>query len=314
MACLFPILVVIGFTPDYQAGAINAYWFLHVHGAIMTLWILVFLAQAVLAAKGNLKFHRKLGLISAALGVLVFVSIAIATIHAKIAYSPPVGDNDAWGILAQQLYGLVLFGLFFTWGITVRKNAAPHKRLLLIATIVLVQAAVDRIRFLPQPALYVRFIYLDILLIPLFIYDIFTIRRIHKITMIGTVWIVIFQFAVTMAWGSPAWNKFAFSLFAPFMEQSIETKLNNAQIDPVLGYYGDKKWKLAVFRDGDKVYLKLPYADVPKFEITPTSETEWFLKITTWRISFIKSKDGTVTKMVNKQPSVTWEKPRFKQP
>ena len=65
MACIFPILVVLGFTPDYQlisSGAVYVHWFLHVHGAIMTSWILVFLAQAVLAASGNLKFHRKLGL------------------------------------------------------------------------------------------------------------------------------------------------------------------------------------------------------------------------------------------------------------
>jgi hypothetical protein len=315
MACLFPILVVIGFTPDYQlisSGTINVHWFLHVHGAIMSSWILVFLAQTILAAKGSFQFHRKLGLISVALGALAFLSIFIATVHAKIAYSPPVGDNDTWGIFAQQLYGLALFGLFFAWGILVRKNAAAHKRLLLLATIILIQAATDRIRFLPglNAALYVRFIYLDVLLIPLFIYDFLTLKRLHKITMIGTVWIVVFQFAVTMAWGSPAWNKIAFNVFTPFMEQPVEIKLSNAQIEPVLGYYGDKKWKMAVFRDGGKVYLKLP--DQPKFEMTSVSETEWFLKVTTWRISFIKSADGRVTKMINKLPNQTWEAHRMK--
>jgi hypothetical protein len=315
MACLFPILVVIGFTPDYQlinSGAINVHWFLHVHGAIMTSWLLVFLAQAVLAAKGNFQFHRKLGLISVVLGLIVLLSIAIAIIRAKITYSPPVGDDDAWGILSLQSYGFALFGLFFTWGILARKNAAVHKRLLLLATLILMQAAMDRIRFLPglYMALYIRFIYLDILLIPLFIYDFFTLRRLHKMTMTGVVCIVALQFSVTMAWGSPAWNKFAFSLFAPFMEHSVEIKLSNKQIEPVLGYYGDEKWKMAVYKDGDKVYMKLP--DAPKFEMTPASETEWFLKITTWRISFIKSADGSVTKIINKQPNVTWEKPRFR--
>ena len=54
MAGLFPIMVVIGFTPDYQAisaQGLEVYWFLHVHGPIMVSWLLVFLAQAVLAAK-----------------------------------------------------------------------------------------------------------------------------------------------------------------------------------------------------------------------------------------------------------------------
>jgi hypothetical protein len=316
MASLFPMMVVIGFTPDYQAissGGLEVYWFLHVHGAIMVSWLLVFLAQAVLAAKGNLKFHRKLGLISVVLGVLVFLSIGIATVHAKIAYSPPLGDADAWGILSLQLYGFILFGLLFTWGILTRKNAAAHKRLLLLATLILMQAAVDRIRFLPglNVALYIRFIYLDALVIPLFIYDLLTVRHIHKITMIGMACIVFLQFTVTMAWGSPAWNKLAYNLFVPFMEQRVEIKLTDAQTDPVLGYYGDKKWKMEIIRTGGKVYLQLP--DVPKFEMAAISETEWFLRTTTWRISFIKSPDGSITKIVNKQPNVTWEVPRFKQ-
>jgi hypothetical protein len=315
MASLFPVLAVIGFTPDYQAissGGIEVYWFLHVHGAIMASWLLVFLAQAILAAKGNLRFHRKLGLISVVLGAIVFLSIGIATVHAKIAYSPPLGDNDAWGILSQQLYGFILFGLLFTWGILARKNAAAHKRLLLLATLVLIQAAVDRIRFLPglNVAVYIRFIYLDLLLIPLVIYDLITLKHIHKITIIGMACIVFFQFAVTMAWGSPSWNKLAYSLFAPFMEQRVEIKLTNAQIDPVLGYYGDKKWKMSIMRSGGKVYLQLP--DVPKFEMAAISETEWFLKTTTWRVSFIKSPDGSIAKIINKQPNVTWQVPRFK--
>ncbi|MDB5023812.1 MAG: hypothetical protein JWP78_1567 [Mucilaginibacter sp.] len=316
MASLFPVMVVIGFTPDYQAitsGGLEVYWFLHVHGAIMASWLLVFLAQAVLAAKSNLKFHRKLGLISVVLGVLVLLSIGIATVHAKIANSPPLGDADAWGILSQQLYGFLLFGLLFTWGILARKNAAAHKRLLFLATLILMQAAVDRIRFLPglNMALYIRFIYFDSLLIPLFIYDLLTVRHIHKITMISIVCIVFLQFTVTMAWGSPAWNKLAYSLFAPFMDQRVEIKLTDAQTDPLLGYYGDKKWKMSIIRTGGKVYLQLP--GVPKFEMAAISETEWFLKTTTWRISFIRSPDGSITKIVNKQPNGTWEVPRFKQ-
>lgn len=314
MGSLFPILAVIGFMPDYQAissQGLEVHWFLHLHGAIMLSWLLVFLAQALLAAKGNLKFHRKLGLVSVALGILVLLSIGIAIIHARVAYSSPLGDSESWGIFSQQLYGFLVFGLLFTWGISVRRHAVAHKRLLLLATIVLIQAAVDRIHFLPgiNVALYNRYLYLDVLLVPLVVYDLLTLKHIHKITMIGIACIVISQLAVTKAWGSPGWNKFAFSLFTPFVEQQAEVKLTGRQIDPILGTYGDGKWHLAIVRTGGKIYIKLP--EVPRMEITPASETEWFLKTTTWRISFIKSSDGQVTKIINRQPNITWEQPRF---
>jgi hypothetical protein len=65
------------------------------------------------------------------------------------------------------LYGISIFGLFFTSGILARKNAAVHKRLLFFATLVLMQAAIDRTRFLPGmgTSVYIAFAYLDSLLI-----------------------------------------------------------------------------------------------------------------------------------------------------
>src|SRR5882762_1906527 len=73
MAILFPVIAAIGFTPSYQAmsaGTMTPHWVVHVHGALMTSWLLVFLAQAILAAKGNFKYHRRLGIFAVALGVL----------------------------------------------------------------------------------------------------------------------------------------------------------------------------------------------------------------------------------------------------
>jgi uncharacterized membrane protein YozB (DUF420 family) len=112
----------------------------------MTLWIFVFLAQAILAARGNLKYHRKLGLIGMALGIMVFLSTVVADVRARLTDTPPEGDGS-WDVLLIALSGSILFALFFGWGVLARKKAAVHKRLLLLATIAILQAAVDRIRF-----------------------------------------------------------------------------------------------------------------------------------------------------------------------
>jgi len=50
----------------------------------------------------------------------------------------------------------------------------------------------------------------------------------------------------------------------------------------------------------------------PKWEMGAISETEWFLKIMSWHISFVKSADGNVMKIINKQPAITWEVVRMR--
>lgn len=222
MSFFFLFISVVGFVPSYQAmyngtRRFPIHWFAHVHGALMSAWLLVFITQTLLAEKSNLKVHRQLGLFSIGLGVIIWISMWIASARALIGFNPQVG-HFLFDVLTIQFYGIVLFGLFFPWGIAARKHGASHKRLLFLATLVLMQAPIDRMHWLPgiHAALYVRFFYLDALLILLFIYDWLTLKRIHKVTWIGTLLYVTAQVAVTMTWGSPAWHKFWFDLMSKF--------------------------------------------------------------------------------------------------
>jgi hypothetical protein len=64
MAFLFPIIALLGFVPSYLdmfAGQFHIHWFAHVHGILMTGWLLVFLNQTIFASKGRLKIHRQFG-------------------------------------------------------------------------------------------------------------------------------------------------------------------------------------------------------------------------------------------------------------
>jgi hypothetical protein len=313
MACLFPVLAVIGFTPSYMAmnsGGVKMHWFAHVHGAIMSSWLLLFLVQAVLAAKGNLKFHRQLGVFSVGLGAIVWLCMITASVRGRLAYYFPVEDF-IWDILLVELYASSLFALFFTWGILVRKNAAAHKRLLLLATIIIMTGAVDRIRFLPGVSSMLRFIYLDLLLIPLVIYDFVSIKRIHKITIIGAACIIALQISITMAWGTPGWHKFVFDTWQPFIPAApIEVFLTDAEIAPLLGNYGYSNWYVTIEKINGKLYLQMP--EVPKKELGGSSQTELFVRAMAWKINFIKDADGKTTKIINTQPNVTWELPRYK--
>ena len=313
MACLFPVLVGLGFMRSYKdmySGAFRPHWFVHVHGAVMAGWLLVFLGQTILVARGNLKFHRQLGLFFTAYGAIVWLCMLATSARARIAFAPPLEDIT-WDILLIELYAMTMFGLFFTWGILARKNTGTHKRLVLLATLVLLQAAIDRIPWLPRGSngVLTNFMYLDMLLIPLFLYDFFAVGRIHKITLWGTACLVAAQLTVVAVWGSPAWHAFGFNRFAPFVEQVVEIKFSDAQVDPLLGDYGDKHWKMTISREAGKLYLKLP--DQPRWEMGAISENEFFLKTMLWRVSFVKDADDKVIKIVNKQGAMTWEAGRM---
>ncbi|MEP7373997.1 MAG: hypothetical protein ABI675_11445 [Chitinophagaceae bacterium] len=230
MASLFVAIAVTGFIPSYQAmrgGTLIIHWFVHIHGALMMTWLLVFFTQALLEARGNLKFHRRLGLFALALGVFVWISMGIVSLRVLIANHPPE-DHFLFDLLLMEFYAMTVFGLFFTRGILARKkDTASHKRFLFLATLVLLQAAIDRIHWLPMFGMdypYVFFIYLDTLIVPLIIYDFLTLRRIHRATLFGMAFIIVVQLTVSAVWGSTSWHRFWYKLTKPLMEETVNTK------------------------------------------------------------------------------------------
>src|SRR4051812_30861709 len=68
MAILLCIVVFIGFAPTYfQAGILRAPLpsaIVHIHGALFTLWMLLFVTQAALISARRVKWHRSFGTIA----------------------------------------------------------------------------------------------------------------------------------------------------------------------------------------------------------------------------------------------------------
>ena len=89
MSVLFILMAIIGFTPSYQGvsnGSLKLHWFAHVHGAIMTSWLVLFLTQSLLAARNNLKYHRRLGQFGFGLGILVYPVMGIASVRGTVVF------------------------------------------------------------------------------------------------------------------------------------------------------------------------------------------------------------------------------------
>jgi hypothetical protein len=170
----------------------------------MMAWLLLFVVQTSFAAAGALKWHRTLGLASIGLAAVMWISMGVESVGQLIR----VGVKD-YDTVLLQIYVMALFALFFVWGVLWRRDTISHKRLLTLAALVLVQAAVDRITWLPDFGLSEYWPYairLDVLLIPLFVFDIVSINRIHPITLVGTGAIVAAQTAISLIWAMPAWH------------------------------------------------------------------------------------------------------------
>jgi len=302
MAILFPIIVFFGFFPSFQSlneGTLEVHWLTHIHSVVMTSWILLYLTQTILAATGNLKIHRRLGLLSVVMGVLVFLVMGMVSFNIIVVNHPPQ-ESFLFDLLLTDFYEMLCFALFFTCGMWLRKrSSSAHKRLLTLATFVLLTAAVDRIlRNNSFPSLGMEypaftFIYLNILLIPLFLYDLITLRRIHKITLIGTAIVILFQIGVSTVNGSPSWHKFWFELTAPLMVKVVEVKLSDAQTAPLLGDYESTIGNITISQNNGKLYVQ--FNGNEKQEIGAASETELFLKGETMNFSFVKGSDDKVT-------------------
>src|SRR5882762_4820495 len=214
MAVLLCVCVFIGFSPTYfQAGMLRAQLpspILHVHGAVFTLWMLLFLVQAALISAHRVKWHRSLGTVAFCLPPIMIVLGVIAALDA-LHRGVQIGPLDPSVSFAIPAIGIVAFTIVIYASWRARRRPDAHKRLILIATSSLVAAAFgrfpwDRIGFPPAAGAVTG---LGILLLILLVYEVISIRRIHRSTMWAAP-VVFVTVALSVPIGmTPAWHAFA---------------------------------------------------------------------------------------------------------
>ncbi len=107
---------------------------LHVHGAIFTCWVLVFVGQPALIARGSLALHRKVGMVGAGLAVaMIVMGIAATLFSLRVDRVPPFFPPGVF--LVMNVLGILVFGGLVAAGVALRRKAEWHKRLMLCATV-----------------------------------------------------------------------------------------------------------------------------------------------------------------------------------
>ncbi len=153
VAVLFPLAVLIGFAPTFYLKPLFGTppiprFVVYIHGALMTAWILLFITQVYLISSKRIRVHQKLGFSAVFLGIAIIVSGMIMTIAAAkygSTASPP--GIPPLEFMIVPFGDLIVFAILFAAAIYYRKNAANHKRLILLTVINFLPPALGRFPF-----------------------------------------------------------------------------------------------------------------------------------------------------------------------
>lgn len=208
LALLMVAMVVAGFWPSYYGrlatGAVpQAHPVVHVHGAVFSGWMLLLVAQVVLAARGRVDLHRALGRIGIGYGALVWVMGSLVTLVApahKVVNEVWTRDQAA-SFLILPIGDMLLFGGLFAAAVWHRRRPQTHKRLIVLATLALLFAAAGRMSGNSVP------LFFGLWMIPLVValaHDVWSLGRVHRTYVAGTVLFLI-AFSRVLAMESAWW-------------------------------------------------------------------------------------------------------------
>ncbi len=120
---------------------------LHIHGAVMTGWVVLLVVQTSLIAAHRVQWHRRLGLFGAVWAVLVVSLGSITTLHA--AAREVRGHTDFAGaqvtITSLDLLQMLFFAGFVAIAISLRQRPDYHKRLMLLTIACMLPDALARL-------------------------------------------------------------------------------------------------------------------------------------------------------------------------
>jgi hypothetical protein len=157
MALACAAVAFLGFAPTFflplAAGKFSAPPSVHVHGIVFFTWSLYFVFQAWLPASGQVGRHRSVGLIGVSLATAMTIFGFLAGVTA-MKQSAAIGQTDAGIAFAIVPWsGILFFAVAFAIGVAMVRRPEVHKRLMLLAGISILDAAVARwfLTFLAPP-------------------------------------------------------------------------------------------------------------------------------------------------------------------
>ena len=151
MAIGLAVFIVFGFLQFALRGFVDpvaAPFWVHVHGVAMLAWLALLIAQPTLVSRNNLALHRQLGRIGGLLAIFItLLGIFTGIASLMLGRFPPFFTPPYF--LALTVTESLVFGAMVAWAIRRRRATDWHRRLMIGATIVILEPALGRL--LPIP-------------------------------------------------------------------------------------------------------------------------------------------------------------------
>lgn len=213
-AIFMPLIVLLGFARTYYlkgvfSGPALPSLLVHLHGAVMTSWVILFITQVWLVASRRTKVHQRLGIIGALLALLIVIVGVTTALFAAARGSSP--GPPALQFLVVPLGDMVLFTIFVGSALYFRRQLQIHKRLMLLGAFSLLTAAIARIplNFILTGGPLAFFGLTDLFLIGFVLFDTVKNRKLHPVFLWGGLAFIALQPLRLLLAGTNTWIQFA---------------------------------------------------------------------------------------------------------
>ena len=204
------IVVLAGFSVDldllHDMSSLSV--LVRAHGALMFGWIALFVTQTLLVAGRRVDWHRRLGVFGAVLAAAIVVAdTATVIVAARLG-----GNHLPPGIpvplfMGFALFDLMTFAILVGCAIALRRRSDWHKRLMLLATLMVLDAALARFISVYTSWNLDPSIARDALVLACVVVDTWRCRRLHPAFITGGLLVFVADPFAHWAVTLPAWER-----------------------------------------------------------------------------------------------------------
>ncbi len=217
LAIVLAAIVFLAFTRNYWApiagGTLHLPRAVHIHAVLFFIWMIFFVVQTALVARGRVSVHREMGLLGISIATaMVITGVVATTVSLKAGLA---GPKPEFARLANVLgmFAMVLFSLFIALAIANIRKPDRHKRFMVLATFSILQAAIARvIQLIPAISFPQRTtigaVVVDVLLLAVIAFDTRIHRRLHPVYVLGFALLVTAQVSRMLVLETEWWTRF----------------------------------------------------------------------------------------------------------